>query len=156
MYHHLSFRSGISQLSSFIIIYHHLSFRSGIPQLSSFIIICHSEVGFHKYHHLSSFIIWKWDFTIIIWGVPLWRPEAISAELLLGDPHRVLTVLLAPDGNVDNAAMPPLLGKCRIGRRGRPVVASPLASNGPKSCGTGELLMAPSASSATAARRLCN
>ena len=150
-YHHLS---------SFIIIYHHLSFRSGIPQLSSFIIICHSEVGFHKYHHLSSFIIWKWDFTIIIWGVPwplcLWRPEAISADLLLGDPHRVLTVLLAPDGNVDNAAMPPLLGKCRIGRRGRPVVASPLASNGPKSCGTGELLMAPSASSATAARRLCN
>ena len=46
--------------------YHHLSFRSGISQLSSFIIIYHLEVGFHNYHHLSSFVIQKWDSTIII------------------------------------------------------------------------------------------
>ena len=56
-------KSGMSQYNQWsngsisIIFEHVLSFRSGNSQFSSFIIIYHSEVGFHNYHHLSSFII---------------------------------------------------------------------------------------------------
>ena len=36
------------------------------PYLSFLNMFYHLEVGIHNFHHLSSFIIQKWDFTIII------------------------------------------------------------------------------------------